>query len=97
MALAYSAAPMRPALALALIAVPHLAAAGRLRLPGASSGCAVVALGAARVVTQAQPGFHSPYVGPNSFLPGDHDETSYVATVYAGYELTSTTAIVITR
>ena len=46
-------------------------------------------------ILQMQPGFHSPYVGDNSFRPDDHAQISYVATVYGGYELTTTTAIVI--
>ncbi len=46
-------------------------------------------------ITQAQPGFHSPYEGSNSFRPDDHEETSFVETVYAGYALTSTTALVL--
>jgi hypothetical protein len=46
-------------------------------------------------ILQAQPGFHSPYEGVNSFRPDDHAAISYVATLYAGYELTSTTAIVV--
>src|SRR5215475_8706312 len=47
-------------------------------------------------ILQAQPGFHSPYQGQNSFLPDDHHAISFVATIFAGYELTSTTAIVVT-
>src|SRR5262249_55414214 len=46
-------------------------------------------------IFQAQPGFHSPYEADNSLRPDDHDETSFVATVYAGYELTPTTAIMV--
>ncbi len=47
-------------------------------------------------ILQAEPGFHSPYQGKNSFLPDDHHAISFVATIFAGYELTSTTAIVVT-
>jgi high affinity Mn2+ porin len=46
-------------------------------------------------ILQAQPGFHSPYEGDNSLRPDNHHATSYVATIYAGYELTPTTAIVV--
>jgi len=48
------------------------------------------------VIGQAQPGFHAPYSGSNSFRRDDHGATSLVATVYAGDELTPTTAIVVT-
>lgn len=51
--------------------------------------------GQANLILQAQPGFHSPYEGDNSLRPDDHHATSYVATIYAGYELTPTTAIVV--
>jgi hypothetical protein len=47
------------------------------------------------VIGQAQPGFHAPYTGDNSFRPDSHGAVSFVATAYAGYELTPTTAIVI--
>jgi hypothetical protein len=46
------------------------------------------------VIGQAQPGFHAPYTGDNSFRPDSHGAVSFVATVYTGYELTPTTAIV---
>ena len=51
--------------------------------------------GQANVIGQAQPGFHAPYTGDNSFRDDDHTAVSLVATVYAGYELTPTTAIVV--
>ena len=51
--------------------------------------------GQLNVIGQAQPGFHAPYSGDNSFRDSDHAAISLVATVYAGYELTPTTAIVI--
>ncbi|HEX4418784.1 MAG TPA: carbohydrate porin [Kofleriaceae bacterium] len=51
--------------------------------------------GQVNVVGQAQPGFHSPYAGDNSFRSDDHAAVSVVSTVFAGYELTSTTAIVV--
>ena len=47
------------------------------------------------VIGQAQPGFHAPYTGDNSFRPDSHGAVSFVATVYAGYELTPTTAIIV--
>jgi high affinity Mn2+ porin len=47
-------------------------------------------------ILQAQPGFHSPYAGDNSLQPDDHAQISYVATVFAGYELTPTTTIIVT-
>jgi hypothetical protein len=46
-------------------------------------------------IGQAQPGFHSPYAGDNSLRSEDHTALSFVATVYAGYQLTSTTMIVV--
>ena len=52
--------------------------------------------GQLNVIGQAQPGFHAPYTGDNSFRDTDHAAVSLVATVYAGYELTPTTALVIT-
>jgi hypothetical protein len=51
--------------------------------------------GQLNVIGQAQPGFHAPYSGDNSFRSDDHAAVSLVATVYAGYELTPTTAIVV--
>ncbi|HEX3758760.1 MAG TPA: carbohydrate porin [Kofleriaceae bacterium] len=51
--------------------------------------------GQLNVIGQAQPGFHAPYTGDNSFRPDNHDALSYVATAYAGYEVTPTTAIVV--
>jgi len=51
--------------------------------------------GQANVIGQAQPGFHAPYTGDNSLRDDDHTAISLVATVYAGYELTPTTAIVV--
>ncbi|MBV8755701.1 MAG: carbohydrate porin [Deltaproteobacteria bacterium] len=50
----------------------------------------------ANFILQAQPGFHSPYKGDNSLVPSDHAQLSYVATVFAGYELTPTTTIIVT-
>src|SRR5690349_18622782 len=47
-------------------------------------------------ILQAQPGFHSPYQGANSFVPDDHAQISFVATVFAGYQITPTTTIYIT-
>lgn len=52
--------------------------------------------GQVNVIGQAQPGFHAPYTGDNSFRDGDHAAVSLVATVFAGYELTPTTAFVVT-
>ena len=51
--------------------------------------------GQVNAILQAQPGFHSPYAGANSFTPDDHAQLSIVATVYAAYELTATTAVMI--
>src|SRR5262245_16440859 len=48
-------------------------------------------------ILQVQPGFHSPYEGENSFRPDDHSAVSFIATVFAGYQLVpNRTAIVIT-
>ena len=49
----------------------------------------------ANFIWQFQPGFDSPYEGAHSFLSSDHRALSYVATVYGGYQLTRTTAIVV--
>nr|HEX4313522.1 carbohydrate porin [Kofleriaceae bacterium] len=51
--------------------------------------------GQVNAISQAQPGFHSPYQGANSLRPDDHWETSYVATVYASYRVLTWTAIVV--
>ena len=51
--------------------------------------------GQLNVIGQAQPGFHAPYSGDNSFRPDDHTALSFVATIYAGYAITSTTAFII--
>jgi len=51
--------------------------------------------GQLNAIGQAQPGFHAPYTGDNSFRPDDHAALSFVITAYAGYEVTPTTAIVI--
>ena len=51
--------------------------------------------GQINVIGQAQPGFHAPYTGDNSFRDTDHAAASVVATVFGGYQLTATTAIVI--
>ncbi len=51
--------------------------------------------GQANAILQLQPGFHDPYDGPNSFRSDNHAELSIVGTIYAGYEITSTTSIVI--
>lgn len=51
--------------------------------------------GQLNVIGQAQPGFHDPYDGDNSFRSDDRAAVSVVGTVYAGYELTPTTAIVV--
>jgi hypothetical protein len=49
----------------------------------------------ANMIGQAQPGFHSPYKGTNSFDPDDHGRISFVGSVFGGYELLPDTAIVI--
>src|SRR5437763_2108523 len=46
-------------------------------------------------ILQAQPGFHSPYSGPNSFSPDDHAQISLVSSIYLGYEVTPITALVL--
>jgi hypothetical protein len=51
--------------------------------------------GQLNVITQAQPGFHSPYEGEHSLRSDDHVETSYVATIYGAYELTHNTAVML--
>jgi len=53
------------------------------------------ASGQINTILQAQPGFHSPYEGPNSFSPDDHAQISVVASIFTGYEITPTTAIVL--
>jgi hypothetical protein len=47
------------------------------------------------VIGQAQPGFHSAYTGDNSFRSDDHAAVSAVASIFAGYELTPVTALVV--
>ena len=51
--------------------------------------------GQANAILQAQPGFHDPYDGDNSLRSDKHVALSLVGTVYAGFEITPTTAIVI--
>ena len=51
--------------------------------------------GQANGILQVQPGFHSPYIGANSFLPDDKHAASFVVTAYAGYEVTRNTALVV--
>ena len=51
--------------------------------------------GQINAILQAQPGFHDPYEGDNSFHSDKHAALSIVGTVYAGFEITSTTSIVI--
>ncbi|MFT3699222.1 MAG: carbohydrate porin [Kofleriaceae bacterium] len=46
-------------------------------------------------IWQFQPGFHSPYEGDHSFKPDDHSRISFVGTIYAGYEITPWTAIIV--
>jgi hypothetical protein len=53
------------------------------------------ASGQVNVITQAQPGFHSPYEGMHSLRPDDHLATSIVGTVFGGVEVTKTTALVV--
>src|SRR4051794_33143302 len=47
-------------------------------------------------ITQLQPGFHSPYQGTHSFGPDDNAAISFVGTVFGGYEITSTTSVIVT-
>ncbi len=88
------------AVALAIISAPALAAADDASVdpeaylaphPTASWWLS----GQINTILQAQPGFHSPYQDTNSFVPSDHVAVSFVTSVYAGYALTSTTAIVV--
>jgi high affinity Mn2+ porin len=51
--------------------------------------------GQLNVIGQAQPGFHAPYSGENSFRSNDNTALSFVATIYAGYAITPTTAFII--
>lgn len=46
-------------------------------------------------IFQAQPGFHDPYEGDNSFRSSDNTALSLVGTIYAGFEITDYTAIVV--
>jgi hypothetical protein len=86
---------MRVVLVLACLFAPSLAAADDdvylLPHPGAKWWLSAQV----NSILQAQPGFHSPYVGDNSFRPDDHAAISFVGTIYAGYELTPYTAVVI--
>jgi high affinity Mn2+ porin len=49
----------------------------------------------ANLIWQFQPGFDSPYQGTNSFRSDDHRALSDVETIYGGYQITRTTAIII--
>lgn len=51
--------------------------------------------GQANAILQVQPGFHADYSGANSLRSDNRAALSLIGTVYAGYELTPTTAIVI--
>jgi hypothetical protein len=42
--------------------------------------------GQANIIAQANPPFHSPYVGTNSFLPGWNEKVSLVGTFYTGFQ-----------
>lgn len=46
--------------------------------------------GQANAIAQAQPGFHSPYAGTNSFRDGDHSEVSFVVTATGSYAYAAT-------
>jgi hypothetical protein len=46
--------------------------------------------GQANIVFQADPGFHSPYSGPNSFISRGEYKTSLLGTIYTGFELNPT-------
>ena len=89
---------MRVVVSLAFVAALSVTLARIRRRRGlspAASRCAVVAVGASNFIWQFQPGFHSPYEGANSFRSDDHRALSFVATIYGGYQLTRTTAIVL--
>jgi high affinity Mn2+ porin len=88
---------MRWYLALVLACVPAGAAAGDdadyvLPHPDARWWLS----GQLNVIAQGQPGFDAPYTGPHSFRDDDRAAASVVATIYAGYAITSTTAVVLT-
>jgi high affinity Mn2+ porin len=51
--------------------------------------------GQVNIINQAHPGFPAAYDGPNSLSAQPEDATSFVATLYAGYQLTSTTEILV--
>lgn len=51
--------------------------------------------GQLNVISQVQPGFHSPYSSDHSLRASNHAATSFVATVYAAYEVTPYTAIMV--
>jgi high affinity Mn2+ porin len=46
--------------------------------------------GQANIIFQAHPGFHSPYVGPNSLLGRGEYKVSLVGTLFLGYQLIRT-------
>ena len=51
------------------------------------------ASGQVNLITQAHPGFESPYSGPNSLSAGAQARTSYVATLFLGARVTHTTEL----
>jgi hypothetical protein len=51
--------------------------------------------GQLNVITQLQPGFHSPYEGEHSLRTEDTHATSFVGTIYGAYEVTHLTAVML--
>ncbi len=50
--------------------------------------------GQLNLISQAHPGFAAAYSGPNSLSAGSEIATSFVATIYSGYQLTATTEVI---
>ncbi|HET9626157.1 MAG TPA: carbohydrate porin [Kofleriaceae bacterium] len=87
------------AIAAAMLLSPPAARAGDPRDDGATllphPDAAWWLSGQINLIGQAQPGFHAPYTGDNSLRSDDHAALSTVETVFAGYEVTPVTAIVV--
>jgi len=84
-----------PALVLAALALPAAAHADDAYLFDHPDSARWLS-GQVNVSGQAQPGFHAPYTGGNSFRSDDNTAVSLVATVFAGVELSRNTALVLT-
>ena len=51
--------------------------------------------GQVNIIVQYHPSFHAAYSGPNSLQSNSEDATSYVVTLFSGYQLTDTTELLL--